>query len=34
VKGGKVAQLNVYFDVMNLMQQLGLVPPAPKTASK
>jgi predicted ester cyclase len=34
VKGGKVAQLNVYFDVMSLIRQLGLVPPAPKTASK
>jgi predicted ester cyclase len=34
VKGGKVAQLNVYFDMMGFMQQLGLVPPPPKTASK
>jgi predicted ester cyclase len=34
VKGGKIAQLNVYFDVMGFMQQLGLVPSPPKTASK
>jgi predicted ester cyclase len=34
IKSGKVAELNVYFDVMSFMQQLGLVPSAPKTASR
>jgi predicted ester cyclase len=34
VKNGKVAKLNVYFDVMGMMQQLGLVPAPPKTASR
>jgi predicted ester cyclase len=27
VKGGKVASVNVYFDTMALMQQIGAVPP-------
>jgi predicted ester cyclase len=34
VKDGKVAQLHVYFDMMGFMQQLGLIPPPRRTASK
>jgi predicted ester cyclase len=34
VKNGKIAELHVYFDTMAFMQQLGLVPSPPKTASK
>jgi predicted ester cyclase len=34
IKNGKVAEINVYFDVMGFMQQLGVVPSPPKTASR
>jgi predicted ester cyclase len=33
VKNGKVTSIHVYFDTMAMMQQLGLVPPPPTTAS-
>jgi len=34
IKSGKVAELHVYFDLMTMMQQLGLVPQPTKTASR
>jgi predicted ester cyclase len=34
IKAGKVAELNVAFDMVSFMTQLGLMPPAPKTASR
>jgi len=34
IKNGKVASANVYFDNMGFMQQLGLVPPAPRADAK
>jgi predicted ester cyclase len=34
IKNGKVAELHVYFDIVTFMQQLGVMPAPPKTASK
>ena len=34
VQAGKLAEMNVAFDMMALMQQLGLIPAPPKTASR
>jgi hypothetical protein len=34
VKAGKLAEMNAAFDMMSLMQQLGLIPAPPKTASR
>ena len=34
IKGGKVVQLRIYYDMMSFMAQLGLLPPPPKTASR
>lgn len=34
VKDGKLVQMRAAFDMMTFMQQLGLVPPPAKTASR
>ena len=34
VKAGKLAEMNAAFDTMALMQQLGLIPAPPNTASR